>query len=126
MKTKKIVIKARDSFYADAADQLDMVFKKGKRQGVLKGAFFSSFEAVSAVLTPKRLEVWKAIRDRKPDSLVALSKLLKRDFKSIHTDVQLLIEVGLVAVKRSQGSRGLERQTPHSLADRLKVELEVA
>ena len=125
MKTKKIVIKSRDSFYADAADQLEAVFEQGKKRKVLKGTFFDSLEAVSAVLTPKRLEVWKTIRDKKPDSILALSKILKRDFKSIHTDVQLLVEVGLVGVTKSSGPRG-DRQTPRSLADKFKVELEVA
>jgi len=125
MKTKKIVIKSRDSFYEDASKQLEAVFEDGKKRKTLKGAFFESLEAVSAVLTPKRLEVWKTIRDKKPDSILALSKLLRRDFKSIHTDVQLLVEVGLVGLEKCSGPRG-DRQTPRSLADKLKVELEVA
>ena len=44
MKTKKIVIKSRNSFYTDAADQLEAVFEKGKKRKVLKGAFFESLE----------------------------------------------------------------------------------
>ena len=125
MKTKKIIIKSRDAFYTDAADQLEAVFEQGSKRKALRGSFFESLEAVSAVLTPKRLEVWKTIRDQKPDSILALSKLLRRDFKSIHTDVQLLVEVGLVGLKKSSGPRG-DRQTPRSLADKFKVELEVA
>lgn len=125
MKTKKITIKSRDAFYKDVGDHLEAVFEQGKKKKILKGSFFESLDAVSSVLTPKRLEVWKTIRDEKPDSILALSKLLKRDFKSIHSDVQLLVEVGLVAVDKKAGPRG-DRQTPRSLADRLKVELEVA
>jgi predicted transcriptional regulator len=74
MKTKKIRIRSRDSFYGEISQHLDLTLNSTKKRGkVLTGSFFESLEAVSSVLTPKRLAVWKAIRDKKPSSILALA-----------------------------------------------------
>ena len=49
-----------------------------------------------SVLTPRRLELMKVLRQQGLLSIRALSKQLKRDYKNVHTDVISLEKVGLV------------------------------
>jgi predicted transcriptional regulator len=121
MKIKKIRIKAKNEFFSaleKAAAQLD----RGKRVKPMRGEFFESLDAVRNVLTEKRLELWHRIRDDKPGSILELSKLVDRDFKSVHRDVAMLVAVGLVELRELKGTRG-NVQKPVSLADTLLLEV---
>jgi predicted transcriptional regulator len=57
---------------------------------------FESFAGFARTVTPKRLELAKSLRKAGPLSIRALSILLKRDYKSVHNDVQILLNAGLV------------------------------
>jgi len=57
---------------------------------------FESFPMLLSVLTPRRLELMKALRQQGLLSIRALSKQLKRNYKNVHTDVISLEGVGLV------------------------------
>jgi predicted transcriptional regulator len=88
----------------------------------LRGEFFESLEAVRTVLTEKRLALWRLIRDRHPQSILELARWVKRDFKSVHRDIGVLVAVGLIELKKGKGSRGTT-QRPKSLADCLRLEV---
>ena len=121
MKVKKIRIKTSDEFFGElltAAESLD----EGHRIAPLRGEFFESLEAVRNVLTEKRIALWRLIRDRNPESISELAKLVKRNFKSVHQDVAVLVSVGLVELKKEKGKRG-DTQRPVSLADSLQLEV---
>ena len=57
---------------------------------------FEDFAMLAAVLTPKRLELMKTLRQRGPLSVRALSKELGRDYKNVHVEISALEEVDLV------------------------------
>lgn len=57
---------------------------------------FEDFARLAAVLTPKRLELMKALRQHGPLSVRALAKHLDRDYKNVHADVSALEDVDLV------------------------------
>ena len=57
---------------------------------------FGDFVMLTAVLSPKRLELMKTLRQHGPLSVRALSKQLERDYKNVHADVSALEEVGLI------------------------------
>ncbi|MDH5548250.1 MAG: hypothetical protein OEZ43_21985 [Gammaproteobacteria bacterium] len=57
---------------------------------------FEDFETLASLLTPKRLELMKVLRQHGPFSIRALSKHLKRDYKNVHADVSALENVGLI------------------------------
>jgi len=121
MKTKKIVIKSREEFNAESlniARRLD----RGEKVKSSKGEYFESLEAVRNFLTEKRLELWRAIRDQAPKSLTELAKLVKRNYKDVHQDVSILVEVGLVDLRKSKGvtTRALR---PVSLVDQLQFQV---
>jgi predicted transcriptional regulator len=93
-------------------------FDSGKSVKPIKGTCFESMKAVRKFLTDNRLNVWRTIRDKKPSSITALSKLLKRDFKTVHSDVMILEAIGLVSIKKEKGQRG-DVQVPVSQFDEL-------
>jgi len=49
-----------------------------------------------SVLTPRRLELMKILKQEGLLSIRGLSKQLKRDYKNVHTDVISLERVGLI------------------------------
>jgi predicted transcriptional regulator len=58
---------------------------------------FEDFSKLLSVLTPKRLELLRSLRQHGPLSVRALSKQLKRDYKNVHRDADALEDVGLIA-----------------------------
>ena len=57
---------------------------------------FESFSMLASVLTPKRLELMKVLRQKGLLSIRALSKQVGRDYKNVHTDVIALEAVDLI------------------------------
>ncbi|MDE2141172.1 MAG: hypothetical protein KGJ84_02000 [Elusimicrobia bacterium] len=98
MKTLEIQIKSREQ--ADA--EFTSAFKSGKsRKSPAKaGAYFTSLEAVRALLTGKRMELLHLIREHSPRSINQLASIADRDFKNVHTDIMLLKRYGLVQLGR--------------------------
>jgi predicted transcriptional regulator len=121
MRTKKFRIKSRVDFDAGllkAACRID----RGEKIKGHKGEYFDSLDAVGNVLTPRRLELWHLIRDRKPASISNLAVLADRDFKSVYQDVRLLVAVGIAGLRETRGKGG-KRLVPISLADTLTLEV---
>jgi predicted transcriptional regulator len=77
----------------------------GKKVTRRKGTYFTSLEAARKVLTPKRLQLLHVIRQGRPDSVSQLARLVGRDFKNVHADVQALAAYGLVALTKTQAGR---------------------
>jgi predicted transcriptional regulator len=122
MRTKKIRIKSRVDFNAEllkAARKIDC----GEKIKEHKGEYFESLDAVRNVLTPRRLELWHIIRDRKPASISNLATMANRDFKSVYQDVRLLVAVGRIVDLRETHGKGGERLVPRSLADTVTLEV---
>jgi len=57
---------------------------------------FEDLETLVAVLTPKRFELLKTLRQRGPLSVRALAKILGRDYKNVHVDAAELEAVDLI------------------------------
>ena len=57
---------------------------------------FEDFSQLISVVTPKRLEILKTLRQQGDMSVRALSKELDRDYKNVHTDAKVLEEIGLI------------------------------
>jgi predicted transcriptional regulator len=62
---------------------------------------FASWELLSRTLTPKRLELLRYIHRNPTTSIAALARMLGRDYKRVHEDVELLTAAGLL--ERSEG-----------------------
>ncbi len=57
---------------------------------------FEDFSMLVSVLTPKRLELLKLLRQNGPLSIRALAKQLRRDYKNVHSDASTLEDVELI------------------------------
>jgi predicted transcriptional regulator len=57
---------------------------------------FESWEALTRVLTAKRMELLRHVRRHKVASVRALAKALARDYSNVHADVQALTAAGLL------------------------------
>ena len=75
------------------------------------------------VLTPSRLTLLHLIRTRHPRSITALAKLIRRDFKNVHTDLKLLADLGLVHLE--PGAHMRDSVTPTVPYERIQFEIAV-
>jgi predicted transcriptional regulator len=83
-----------------------------------QGTYFTSLEAARKVLTPKRLELLRAIRRNRPASVSQLAQLVGRDFKNVYGDVQALAQCGLVSLTtRRTGRRTTVPRVPFSVLE---------
>jgi len=57
---------------------------------------FDTFETMTRVLTPKRLELLRHLHRQPSASVAALSRAMKRDYKRVHEDVEALASAGLI------------------------------
>ncbi|MGO9451196.1 MAG: hypothetical protein ACLQDV_09175 [Candidatus Binataceae bacterium] len=70
---------------------------RGKRaEKPTERLYFESLETMLKVLTPRRLEVLKRLREVGPMSVRAIANAMKRDYKNVHNDIRILERVGLV------------------------------
>jgi predicted transcriptional regulator len=76
--------------------------------------------AVRKILTDYRLDVWRAIRDKNPESITLLAEILGRGFRPVHRDVMLLKDLGLIKLIEGPGKRG-NVQKVVSLFDELSL-----
>ncbi|WP_158047494.1 hypothetical protein [Skermanella pratensis] len=65
--------------------------------------YFEDWNALCAVLTPKRYELLRHLRSAPAAGIRALSRELGRDVKRVHEDVVALEELGLI--ERDQSGR---------------------
>ncbi len=121
MKIMKIKIQSRaihDKNLKDIARKIDS--NKVQKLKIKNGIYFESLTAVRKILTDNRLNVWRAIRDKKPESITQLSEILGRGFRSVYRDVVLLKDLGLIRLTEGPGRRG-NVQKLESLYDELAL-----
>ena len=122
MKIKKVKfgIRSTDDVLREAAETMKSVAagKKVKPKG--HRLFFTSPEALRRFLTPKRLELIRLVRKRRPSSINQLAVLAHRDFKRVYEDIMSLSEAGLVDLAKDKGRNKAPR-----VADELRLEIVV-
>ncbi len=84
-------------------DQVNARFKSamaGKPQGNFIS--FESFETLLKVLTIKRWQIIDALTDKEPVSIRETARLVNRDVKAVHGDIQALLNAGIL---RKEGNK---------------------
>ena len=103
VKRVKIGLHPPGTIFAEAAEVVGQI-EAGKRtrsQG--EWLYFSDVREMGKVLTPKRLELLKTIRDHQLESVRAVAELTGRNVKNVAEDLALLASLGLVEMKESGG-----------------------
>ena len=85
--------------------QPEEAIERGEEVKREKAIYFESIEGFRKALTPKRLELLHLIREKQPGSIQELTRLSKRNIKSVATDITLLEELGLIDMKRKKEGR---------------------
>ncbi len=93
----------------------------GKKVKKEEGIYFDSINTMKVALTNSRLLILKTIRERHPQSVYELAKILGRDLKSVNQDLKLLAEIGLVTIEKAEDNG--KRVIPH--VDYGKILLEI-
>ena len=57
---------------------------------------FATWDALSAVMTPRRMELLRHVRRHPAPSIAALAREIGRDYRRVHDDVKALSEIGLL------------------------------
>lgn len=89
-----------------------------------EGVYFTDLEAMRRVLTPKRLELLRVIRERRPESVYQVARMTKRDLKNVQDDVGFLSRLGLISLSRPKVGR--ERVVPRVPYDSLEFSVPLA
>jgi predicted transcriptional regulator len=80
--------------------------RHGRKVVPKHGTYFTSIEAARNFLTPERLALLRAIRGSRPGSISELARVVKRDLKTVQTDLKILEKHGLVRFREArQASR---------------------
>lgn len=66
---------------------------------------FTSYEDLSKVFSKTRIEILNVIITKRPQSIYELAKMIERDFKNVHSDVNLLANIGLIELKEAGDPR---------------------
>ena len=104
MKLKKAIIKIRN--LSDLKEEMRRAFK-GEFVGVQKKneIIFLNFESASKVFSKNKMQILQTIAQEQPQSIYELSKILSKDFKTVHTDVKYLETVGLIDLVQTDDVR---------------------
>jgi predicted transcriptional regulator len=121
MRIKKIFVgvKALDDTLKEAGEVFENL-SKGLAVKQRRAVDFTNLKEMRRVLTEKRLEILKTIRDRKPSSLYELAKMQDRDLKNVLQDLSYLQELGIVAITEAG-----PKKVPHFDYDRISIEVAV-
>lgn len=75
----------------------------GKQHG---GINFDEISALRHLLSNEKARILRTLQDKKPGSIYELAKLLKRDFKAVRKDLELLQHYDLISLeKKEKGKR---------------------
>lgn len=121
----KIEIKPLKQVLDETVATMEAV-KAGKHVEPSRTLSFETMDLFRSFFTEKRLEMLRAIRHRKPGSVYGLAKMLRRDLKSVRTDLDILVRLGLVRVRKKKAkTRTGYKKVPSVDYDRLVLEMVV-
>lgn len=125
MKAKRlrIEIQSIEDQIRETARVIEQV-EKGRPLKPQRKLTFESIEVLRQVLTPERLRLLRIIRREKPGSIYELAKLAGRDRSAVTTDLDVLVQLGLVHLDKATGA-GRERTIPHVSYSRIEIGVEV-
>ena len=114
--------KTRQITLIDKSGRFTTLFKKFS--GEKKDYDFEGLSALRNLLSNEKARMLHVIRKKSPQSIYALSRILKRDFKSVNDDVKLLERFGFLdLISEKTGKR--ERLRPVIVVDAINIEIKV-
>lgn len=85
---------------------------------------FSDVKILRSLLSNEKSRILFALKSSKPNSIYQLAKMLKRDFKSVQSDVKMLERFGFLEfVSEKSGKR--ESYRPQLLVDQMQIQINI-
>ena len=75
------------------------------------------------ILTPRRLELLHAIKEKNPQTVYELAHALRRDLKNTSDDLAILANIGLVELRKT--TKGRKKVIPSVTVDKIQVEIAI-
>lgn len=99
LKKAKIIIRPLEDIKVEWKEALNgnKSFRPNKNEIV-----FTNFESLAKIFSKTRMEILKVVINQNPQSIYEVAKIVKRDFKNVHTDIRLLVEIGLLELRESK------------------------
>ena len=119
IKRVRIEIKGLDNALKEAGEVFEHL-ARGERVRKKEAVYFANLNEMRKVLTGKRMELLKAIKDNKPASVYELAKILHRDIKNVLQDLTYLQELDLVDVTETR-----DKKVPHVRYDKIAFEVAI-
>ncbi len=112
--------KTRDITIVDKEGAFSLFFKKFA--GEEKNYDFEGISALRKLLSNEKARILHVIKNKRPNSIYNLAKILKRDLKSVNTDIKLLERFGFIdMISEKTGKR--ERLRPIIVVDSIRINL---
>ncbi len=117
-----MVTKVREINIVDKEGAFHTFFKK--ITGDHSDYDFEGVEALRRLLSNEKARILHTIKSKNPKSIYEVSKILKRDFKSVDEDIKLLEKFGFIdLIAEKTGER--ERLRPVLAADTIKINFKI-
>ena len=99
------MIETKEEFLKELDHELKEI-EKGKKKTLDKDTIsFQSIDHFRKFLTPKRLQLLRAIRHMKPKSIYGLANYLKRTPENVNTDISFLKGLGFIETHKIKDVR---------------------
>ncbi|MBI5026339.1 MAG: HTH domain-containing protein [Nitrospirae bacterium] len=119
IKRVRIEIKRLDDALKEAGEVFEKL-SRGEHVQKKTAIYFSNLKEMRKVLTERRLELLKAIKDKKPVSVYELAKMVGRDIKNVLQDIAYLQELGLVEITETK-----DKKVPRVDYDKIAFEVAI-
>lgn len=114
--------KSRQITIVDERGTFTTLFKR--ITGEKKDYDFKGLATLRNLLSNEKARILHIIKTKSPKSVYEISKILKRDFKSVSEDVKLLEKFGFIdLISEKTGKR--KRLRPVLVVDSIKIEIKI-
>ena len=92
--------------------------------GEKKDYDFQGISTLRKILSNEKARLLHTIKNKKPGSIYELSKILRRDSKTVNEDIKLLEKFGFIELI-SERTGGRERHKPVIVVDSININLKI-
>lgn len=97
----KIVVEPLDRFVESIDERVEEAIKRRKETHTLEISV-GAYDDISKILTPERVRIIHAIREKKPRSISELANILNRNRRAVATDLDVLTTYGIVEIEEAK------------------------
>jgi predicted transcriptional regulator len=102
--TLVVTVKSSSEFHDDVTDGIEAI-KQGDAADSTPTLSFTSYDDLMETLTPRVLDLIKAIRREEPASINETARVVDRDVKNVHEELSRLARLGIIFFEKDGQSK---------------------